>query len=245
MSETPSQAISLNDIGLRYLSALQHLSDLMVFTWASANHVTEQTYEETFRSVAGLPSTQFRFPFDTVKAEATRWWLKNSLGEVLGLSVVFLEDIRKVCGLIAFNSAKAKASGDLASLAAEVNADNGMLDIPSRFKHLKNRYGLTVPLEAELLSLADLNRCFLQTGGTLLKGATLTLQLKAIQPPAENTTEPRLGDYQHAWNSGERITLSREEHAAIFTTISVFLSTMLASVQEFAKTSGLADNSSL
>ena len=244
MSEPPSQTISLNEIGLRYLGALQHLSDLMVVTWAGARTVDAQGYEETFHSVVGLPHTEFRFPMETAREEAARWWFKNSLGDVLGLCLVFLEDIRRVCGLVVFNAAKAGASGDLVALAAEINTDSGPLDIPTRLHHLKDRYALAVPLEAELISLVALHRCFLQTGGNVPQGSPLTVRLKAIQPPAQGETEPRLADYTHAWNPGERINFSREEHAAVFTTASLFLSTMLAAVQEFAKASGLPEHPS-
>ena len=243
MSETPSQTVSLNDIGQRYIGMLQHLGDLAVFSWAGARMVNEQTYDETFHSVAGLPSTPMRLPFEAAKAESARWLLKNSLGEVLNLSLVFLEDIRKVCGLIAFNAAKASASGDLVALAAEINADNGPLDIPTRLGQLKSRYGLTIALEPEILSLVAVLRSFAQTGGILPKGASLTVQLKAVQPPAEGSAEPRLADYRRTWNAGERIGFSREEHAAVFTTASVFISSMLGAVQEFAKRSGIADAS--
>ena len=239
-----AQTISLNDIGLHYIGALQHLSDLMVFTWAGAQMVSEQAYEETFRSMAGLPSTHFRFPLETAKPEASRWWFKNSLGEVLGLCVVFLEDIRRICGLVAFNAAKAKASGDLVALAAEINSDTGPLDIPSRFAQLKKRYNLRLPLEAELLSLVALHQCFLQNAGTVTKETSLCLQLKALHPPGTGETEPKLTDYMRTWNEGERIALSREEHAAVFTTTSLFLSSTLAGVQEFAKASGLPENPS-
>ena len=239
-----SQTISLNDIGMRYIGALQHLSDLMVLIWAGARAVDEQSYEETFRSVAGLPSTQFRLPLETAREEAARWCFKNSLGEVLGLCQVFLGDIRRVCGLVDFNIAKAKASGNLAALAAEVNADTGPLDIPTRLAHLKSRYALALPLEAEMLSLVVLHHCFLQTSGTVPKGAALTLQLKSVQPPAEGGTEPRLADFSRTWKEGERIAVSREEHAAIFTTTSLFLSAMLTAVQEFAKASGFPENTS-
>lgn len=242
MSEPTSQNISLNDIGLRYLGALQHLADFMVLTWAGTRGVNEQNYDEVYRSVAGLPSSQFRFPFANAKSEAERWYLKNSLGDTLGLFLVFMEDLRKVCGIITFNVAKANAAGDLAALAAEVNADNGPQDIPTRINHLKSRYGLTIPLETEVLSLAALHRCFTHTGGMIPPGASLALRLKVIQPPAEGETQPRIGDYQRAWSAGERVSLSREEHAAIFTTASIFLNTMLQAVQEFAKASGLPDN---
>jgi len=241
MTAPSSQTVSLNDIGLRYIGALQHLSDLMVLTWAGVRNVSEETYEETFRSVAGLPSTQFRFSLDTARAEAARWWFKSSLGDVLGLCLVFLEDIRKVSGLVAFNVAKTSGGGDLAALAAEINSDNGPLDIPTRLHHLKGRYGLTIPVEAEIMSLVAAHRCFLQTGGTIPKGAKLTLQLKVVQPVA-GETNPHLTDYKQTWKAGERITISREEHAAVFTTTSVFLSGMLAAVQEYAKASGLVDN---
>ena len=244
MSEPSAQSISLNDLGMRYLSALQHLSDLMVLTWAGARAVSEQDYEETFRSLAGLPATQFRLPLETAREEAARWWLKNSLGEVLGLCLVFLEDIRRICGLITFHAAKAAASGDLAALAAEVNSDPGPLDIPTRLNRLKSRYALTLPLEAEILSLVALHRCFLQTGGTVPADAALTLQLKSVQRPAEGESAPRLTDHARTWKAGERIAVSREEHAALFTTLSVFLSATLAAVQEFAKASGLPENTS-
>lgn len=241
MSEPTSQTISLNDIGSRYLGALQHLSDFMVLTWAGARAVNEQNYEEIFHSISGLPSTSARLPFAAAQAEAQRWWLKNSLGDVLGLLLVFLEDIRKVCGVVAFNVAKSQASGDLVALAAQINADNGPLDIPTRFKNLKERYELTIPLEAELMSLAALHRCFTHAGGIVPKGATLALHLKVVQPPLQGETQPQLGDYQRTWNAGEKITLSREEHAAFFTTSSVFLNAMLHAVQQFAKSSGLPE----
>ena len=144
MSEPSPQTIRLNDIGLRYLSTLQHLSDVLVLTWAGERVVSEQGYEETFHSIAGLPSTQFRFKLETARVEAARWQFKNSLGDLTNLCLVFLEEIRKVCGLVVFNVAKAQASGDLAALAAEINADNGPLDIPTRLKQLKARYGLAL-----------------------------------------------------------------------------------------------------
>ena len=242
MSDSPTQTVSLNEMGQRYLGALQTLCDLTVLSWAGAKLVKESDYEQTFRSMAGLPSTPFRLPFETAVAEAARWGLKNCLAEVLGLCFVFLEDIRKVCGLIAFNAAKAKASGDLAALAAEVNTPFAAPDIAGRFQQLKSRYALAIPLEAELLSVVALHRQLLQNGGT--PGVPLTLHLKAVQPPVEGTAEPRLEDYQRTWQSGERVSLERQEHAAIFTTVSVFLSATLAAVQEFAKISGLPENPS-
>ncbi|XHR28061.1 MAG: hypothetical protein ACFUZC_19290 [Chthoniobacteraceae bacterium] len=242
MSDPAPQTISLNDIGRRYVGALQHLGDLMVLTWAGTRVVTEAGYEEVFRSVAGLPSTPFRLNFESARAEAARWNFKSSLGDILGLNQVFLEDIRKICGLVSFNVAKQSGNGDLASLAAEINAETGSVDIPARLKHLKERYSLSVPLEPQMQSLHALHYHFIHTGGVVPQNGAVTLQLKVIQPPAEGQKEPRLADYQRTWNPGERIAVSREEHAAVFTTVSIFLNSMLGSVQEFAKAFGLDEH---
>ncbi len=241
MTDPASRTVSLNDIGLKYIEALQRLSDTTVFAWAGSRTVSEQGYDEVFRAILGLPSTQFRLSFDNAREEADRWNLKHVVHEALGLSVVFLDDIRKLCGLITFNVARASASGDLASLAAELNSPSGPADLSGRLKQLRDRYRVAAPLEPELLSLADLGRCLFQRNGVVGEGETLLLKLKAVQPPAPGETQARLGDFERRWNSGEKVALSRQEHAAIFTTLSVFFGSMLGAVQEFAKNSGLPE----
>ncbi len=235
---SPSRTISLNDIALKYTEAIQHLSDLAVFDWAGARTVSEQGYDEMARSIPGLPVTQFRLPFEVAKEAAERSALKHSVNEALGLIAVFLEDIRKLSGLVVFNVARAKASNNLASLAAELNAAPPP-DFPGRFQQLRQRIGAEIPLEAEILSLVALARTLFHRNGVVGEGETLTLNLKVVQPPAEGETEARLANYERSWKAGEGILLSRQEHAAVFTTVSLFFNAMLGAVQEFAKSSGI------
>ena len=210
MTASVPQEISLNDIGRKYMSALQRLSDLI------------------------------RLSFQVVQQEAERWWLHHSVNEVLGLTSIFIDDIRKLCSLIEFNAARANASGDLATLAAEVNAGAVRGDLPSRLRNLKTRYNLLSPVETELLSLAAFGGCLFR-GGIVPKESVLKLQLKCVQASGQSGPQARLTDLQRAWGSDETLALTREQHAAIFTTVSVFFGAMLASVQDFAKLSGLPD----
>ena len=240
MIDQNSRTISLNDIGVKYVEALQRLSDLAVFAWAGSRTLNEQAYDEVSRSVPGLPSTQFRLSFGAAREESERWMLKQSLNEVLGLCMMLLEDVRKLCGLVEFNAAKANASGNLANLAAELNAVSGRMDLPTRLKQLKDRYNVALPVEAELRSLAELAQCLFQGNATVATPG-LTLRLKMICSPAEGETQPRLGDFERSWKAGEKVTLSRQEHAAVFTTISLLISSMLGAVQEYAKRSGLPE----
>ena len=241
MTDPNSRTISLNDIGIKYVEALQRLTDLTVFNWAGARSLNEQGYDELLRSVPGLPASQFRLSFGVAKEHAERSLLKQSVQEAVGLCLFALDDLRKLCGLAEFNAAKAKASGNLAALAAELNATPGQLDLPTRLKQLKERYQIELPIEAELRSLAELARCLVQTNGTVTT-PTLTLKLKMICAPAQGETQPRLGDFERSWKSGEIVILSRQEHAAVFTTVSVFIGVMLNAVQEFAKRAGLPED---
>lgn len=241
MTETAPRTISLNDVGLKYVQALQRITDLCVFTWAGARTVNEQGYDELGRTIPGLPSTEFRIPFNAARDEAEVWWFKNGVNEVLGLTNAFLEDIRKLCGLIAFTAAKAQANGDLAGLAAEINSTPTALDFPTRLKQLAERYAISVPMDAHLLSIVALGRILFQRNGLIGEGESLKIVLKVVQAPAQGETQPRLADYERSWKTGERVLLSRAEQAAVFTTISVFIGAMLNAVQEFAKRSGLPD----
>ena len=240
MTVTASREISLNDIGRKYMGALQRLSDLMAFTWTGAHTANAQIYDQVPQALPGLPKTEFRMAFPAVQQEAERWWLHHSVNEVLGLTLIFVDDIRKLCSLIAFNAARQNAAGDLTALAAEVNATPGRVDLGTRLKNLKKRYNIVSPFETEMLSLAAFGTCLFR-GGKVPKGSVLKVQLKCVQASGQSGPQARLTDMQRVWGSDEVLGLTREQHAAVFTTVSVFIGAMLSSVQDFAKLSGLPD----
>ena len=240
MTVTASREISLNDIGRKYMSALQRLSDLMAYAWTGAHAANAQIYDQVPKALPGLPNTEFRMAYPAVQQEAERWVLHHSINEVLGLTLLFLDDIRKLCSLIAFNVARQSSEGDLTALAAEVNTHPGRVDLGTRLKNIKKKYNIVSPFEAEMLSLGGFATCMFR-GAKVPKGSVLKLQLKCVQPSGLSGPQARLTDLQRAWGSDETLALTREQHAAIFTTVSVFFGAMLASVQDFAKLSGLPD----
>jgi len=241
--ESSTRTVSLNEIAAKYTEAIQHLSDLSVFQWAGARSVSEQGYDEIARGVPGLPVSPFRLPFEAAKVAAESSALKHSVNEALGLIAVFLEDLRKLSGLVAFNAAKNNGSSNLATLAAELNAAPPP-DFPGRLQQLRQRMGRPLPLEAEILSLVGLARTLFHRNGVVGENETLPLKLKMVQPlgepeSAQAKTEARIADYERIWKAGETVTLSRPEHAAVFTTVSLFFNSSLGALQEFAKSSGI------
>jgi len=236
-ANAPSRTISLNDLGLRYLQNIQHLSDLTAYGWAGTRTVSEQGYDDVSKGVPGLPSTKFRLPFEVVKQEADRAWLKYTLSELIGLLFLYLDDVRKVAGLVLFNAAKARGDGDLAGLAAELNKAPDQVDLPSRLKDLKERYGIATELEPHLVSLTHFGRLLIQNGGIVPKDETVRLRIRKLVPNAD--AKPTLQDWEISWKSGDRVVLNRADQAAIFTTVSLFVSATLGAVQELAKRQGL------
>lgn len=239
MSDSDTRTVSLQDIARKYSEALQHLSDLTVYLWAGSRAVSEQGYAETARSVPGLPISPFRLSLENVRDFGGRVFFKHSLNEVLSLTGIFLEDIRKLSGLIIFNAARAKGTEDLATLAAKLNTP-APADLAGRMKAVSDRLGQPVPLALELLSIIQLAGLHFQQNGEVGEGHAFELKLKRVEPPTEEGGKPGLGDYRRTWNEKERVVLSEEEHAAIFTTISIFFNATLEALQEFAKVSGLA-----
>ena len=240
MTNTATRDISLNEIGRKYMASLQRLSDLMAFTWIGTHFANQPNYDQLVKMLPGMPTTEFRMKFEAVREEAERWWLHHNVGEVIGLSTLFTDDIRKLCSLIAFNGARIKGEGDLATLAAEVNTNLGRLDLPGRLKQLKKRYNLVSPFETEMLSLHAFGVC-LHRNGLVPKGSVLKLQLKCVQPAGPSGPQARLSDMQRAWGQDERLSLTREQHAAVFTTVSVFFGAMLNAVQDYARQCGLPE----
>ena len=168
MSEPASQTISLNDIGIRYIQAIQRLSDIMVIHWAGFRTLNEQTFDELAKTIPGLPATDFRLPFEVAKAEADFTLLKQTLNEVLSLNMIFLEDVRKLAALVAFNAARANSTGDLAALAAEVNTNTSGLDMFARFAQLKEKYQIQSPFESCLASLHNVGKFLFQANGVVV-----------------------------------------------------------------------------
>jgi len=240
MTTTASRDISLAEVGRKYMSALQRLSDLMAYMWTCAHTASPQIYDQAPTALPGLPKTEFRMDFAAVREEAERWWLHHSVNELLGLTSLFLDDVRKLCSLIAFNAARLNASGDLTALAAEVNTPPSKADIASRLQHVKTRYQIVSPFEAEILSFAGFGQV-LYRGGVVPKETVVKLQLKCVQPAGQAGPQARLVEMQRSWGPEEKLLLTREQHSAVFTTMSLFLGSMLAAVQEFAHQSGLPD----
>ncbi|MDX2225482.1 MAG: hypothetical protein SFY92_00045 [Verrucomicrobiae bacterium] len=252
-----SVTISLNDIGVKYLTSLQRIYDITTFSMASARLINETNYDEFARTLQVMPNASTRMNFDRAKEEAERWLFRNSLTDALSIVIPLLEDCRTVCALARWKVSKERKDADLQKITVDDRTAFLRMTLRDKFKHLKDVFGLASELESNIESLARTRACLAQEGGKVGERATgadeedLVLRLKTVQfintPVTGQNQEVSLNvsrqfaEIEKTFKKGEAIELSKMEQAAAIITITIFVTNLLEGVQKFVKDSGAAD----
>ncbi len=252
-----SHTISLNDLGQKYLGALQRIFDTAAFIVEGARQVNERAYDDFSSAVRFLPSQQQHRGFDAAKEESERWLLKNLLADAFSVTVPFLEDIRSVAALARW---KAESPDDQEGLKRILNEDRRVflgMDLGEKFTQLQNLHGLSSQLSTQVQALAKVGHCLTARGGIvsekdLTDGGELAFTLVALQlvpmqqgggsggnPAGEAgaTIVPQFGELRRSFGVGQAIKLEKTDYLNIITTLSLFVSSMLKSLQEKVKQS--------
>ena len=250
-----THTISLNDIGQKYLGALQRVFDTAAFLVEGARQVNERTYDDFSSAVRFLPSQQQRRNFDAAKDEAERWLLRNLLSDAFSVVVPFLEDVRSVAALARW---KSETPNDQAGVQKILGDDRRAflgMDLAEKFTHLQNLHGLSSQLSSQVQALAKVGTCLTARGGVvsekdLTEGGELAFTLVALQlvpmqqgsvsgatapGDAGATIVPQFGELRRSFGVGQAIKLEKADYLNVITTLSLFVSSMLKSLQEKVK----------
>jgi len=236
-----STQISLRDMGLKYLGAVQRVFDLATTTFGGLRCQTERDYDEFGRSVRFMPSQQQRLNFDNARQAAEHWLLKQLIADGLGLLIPFLEDTRSVASLARW---KADGTNDQARLK-EIMQDERQaflrLPLEGKLQHVKEKFGLSAPNEAFIEGYMKLGQALVR-GGTVAAadttdGQTLVVKLAAVdlQAKAGETGAPsvtgRVVEVQKRFAVGEKIDFRKEEVLSLFASIAMFITGMMGALQ--------------
>jgi hypothetical protein len=245
MSEPAPQNISINlhDLANRYLGGLQRTFDLAAATVGSLRCQTERDYDEFSRLTRFMPSPATHAGFDGIRPQAEAWLLRNLLSDALGSLVPFLEDVRSVAAL-----AEWKAAGSDQAKVAKIVGDDRQaflrLGLPEKFAHLKEKFSISAANDSFIAG-------YLKFGQVLAKGGTvgdgdgnegkdlvITLTAVQLQPAAPGATQQqgRLVGVPRKFAHGEKVELKKEEVLALFTTIAVFITGIMGSLQQRVQT---------
>lgn len=243
--EPQTVQINLREMGLKYLGAVQQSFDLATATVGALRVQTERDYDEFSRSVRFMPSQQHHLNFDAVRPAAEIWLLRQLLGEALNLLVPFLEDTRSVAALARF---KADGNNDQTKLQKILGEDRQAflrLSLEDRLKLLKDGYGVTAPTDVFLTGYVKLAQA-LARGGVVAEADTtegndlvVRLTVVDIQPAPTGQTEGqvtgRLLEGQKRFPVGSKIDFRKEEVLSLFASLSIFISTMMGSLQAYVQ----------
>ena len=247
-SEPQTVQINLRDMGLKYLGAIQNTFDLATATIGALRTQTERDYDEFARSVRFMPSQQHHLSFDAVRPAADSWLLRQLVNEAIGLLVPFLEDTRSVAALARF---KAEGGTDQAKLQRILGEDRQnflRLSIEDRIKLLKEGYTISAATDVFLPGYIKLLQV-LSRGGVVAQddvndGNDFVVRLTVVdlQPAAaaegqQGQVTGRLLEVQKRFPVGARVDFRKEEVLSIFSSVAVFISGVMGSLQAFvAKT---------
>lgn len=251
--------ISLVEIANRYLEHYQRLFDISAFSLAGFRKASEQDYDELTRQLVLMPKNDARMSFEKAKDVTETWLLKHVLTEALGSVVPLLEDSRSICALCDYKIAKINDSNKLFAISNEQRQEFLRLSIKQKFDHLKQKYGITCDVQEHIESLLTITQALLSKEGILTEVEAgspdeITLKIRSVTlvqanaapnssgEPVFNLTK-KFTDNSRVVKVGDKVALTKAEQFGSLMTLSIFLSTILQGVQNYALKIGAADQS--
>lgn len=249
-STAPTQ-INLGEVVNNYLKALQRVFDVMNYTLASERLLNEQEYESFSRANRVMPSQQSRLDYEGAREETNTWLLKQTLNEVLGVLVLFLDDCRTLGTLSSWKANGGQAT-DLQKKLQEDRLAFAKMPLPAKLDHLETEFELSSPSKEHILSLFNARRVLANNGSLVTeKDATdgiLTVRLRSVQLKTNPGTKGRagvfvtseMGDLVRNFNVGDKLRLNKQEQLATILTVALFITSQAQSLKEYAQKLGVA-----
>ncbi|MEO0793813.1 MAG: hypothetical protein AAFX93_01550 [Verrucomicrobiota bacterium] len=247
-AENKSTQINLGEVVNNYLEALQRVHDVMNYSLAAERMLSEQEYENFSRANRVMPSQKSRMDYTSVKREYNTWLLKQTLNEVLGVLVLFLDDCRTISTLS--NWKAGNQQGDIQKTLQDERMEFARMDLPSKIGYLKEKHSISSPSEEHILSIYQLRRALANKGSVVsendVTGGKLTIKLRSVQLKTQPGQQgggvfvtSEVGDMVRELGVGDFAGLNKNEHLASILTVAFFITTQAQSLKEFAERLGV------
>ncbi len=250
--ECKPTTINLGEVVKNYLEALQKVYDVINYTLASERLLNEQEYEAFSRNSHVMPSQASHMDFDTAKEEMNHWLIKQTLNEILGVLVLFLDDIRTISAISKWKSEKFRSEEELQKILREDRATFLRLDLPAKIDFLKNQYKVVSQSEEHIKSLYRTRLALANRSGSVTEkeavDGKLTLKLRSVtlkSNPGQQggvLVTSEIGDLIREFEVGKKIKLAKNEHIAAILTVAFFITSQAQSLKEYAQGLGVTSS---
>lgn len=236
-------------VNARALRAYQRLLDISCFVFSGNTLASERDYQAFSASVRFAPWEKSRLTFERAKFEAERWMLRGMLTDGLRIAGDLTEACRSAAAFLAALADPGLAAEEVRKRAVAERPKFLRLGLAKRSEYLETTYGIATKLAPSMHSIADLTACLVARGGMVTKADCntpegLLLRLAAIslrpkesaatpdQPAVPAGAELRITEARKIFTPGQVIELSKEEHLTVILTFSLYVSTLVQSLQE-------------
>lgn len=246
----------------QFMTGLQHLLDLILFTFAGAELVENERYDNYSRFLSFHPAQNNRLDFQQVKNEYEKWLIRNFLGDAISYAGAFLEECKTICAIYDLGTQQILRE-QYNKIVTEEKDRFSKLGLPGKLTLLKDEYGVFSEFESNILELNKLRNCIVHRLGIVSKrdvneGDQLVVHLRALEffaknPETEEEIEINKETHVEAgwlvvakWKEecksfklGESVSLSYQEMIQAINTFYLFASSMKKSIIDFLKARGI------
>ena len=230
------QSINLNEIGQRYLAALQRTFDIAACLVAGSGAATEERYDELAKAVRFRPSAQLQRNFENASRDTRAYLVKSVIGDALAIVIPFMEDVRSFCTAATWNNAGTRDPEVLRKLLSTDRDAFLRMSLTSMMETLKRDFEVFSPLAGSVFALMKAGICIGSRGGVVSEddvtfNGVLAFSLVTLDVSAGEES-PRVAEVRHSFAVGDTVRLKDEDYLHIVSTIAMFCTSMLHSVRD-------------
>ena len=262
IDQTVKVHTNLNVLVENYLQQIQYVLDLVIFSFAGAELVTENRYNDYSRFLNFQPSKSGRMDFTRARNEYEKWLVRNFLGEGINYTQVFLEECRTICAIYSISNRQIRGHEYNKAINEEKKKYHNY-GLPKKLETLREKYSVYSDSESNILSLNKLRNCIVHRLGIVserdvTEDDQLTIRMRCLGIFAKN---PETGEeievdkktrVEKGWSIigrsheksksfklNESVSLDYNEMTHCIYTFFFFAASMKESITEFGKRLGI------
>jgi len=241
----PPKQINLQQIAQQFMVGLQRHFDMLAYTLASRQAVSEADYKHIARAPQMMPVAARHQNFEQMQAYARDLMLRQVMGDILKLSVAALNNAHFVLALVKATQANTEVSAAAQKAAQQAQKDFVAAPLDEKFNRLEQNYGIMCELEDSVTSIAMGLQALLQHGGQvqaaqLDANGELAVDYKVVSLTKElsegASPKPQLSEQRKVFREGDTIAFSDTELQLLLVSVASFADALFKSVAAYAKT---------
>lgn len=251
MSEQPQQQVlNLQTIANNFLGGLQRHYDMLSFTLAARESVSEESYKRHINATHVIPVPQAHLNFEQLQAYSRDLLVRQSLGDALNISVAFLNNIHLFLALVKAQSEYGQGEeGQRKAQESQQAFVQAPLD--EKFNKLENDYEILCEAEDTIISLGMALQALMQRNGQVSEAeldseGELGFDLKVFVPSEDGVAAVgidgvpagplgKLGEERLAFKEGEVVTFKEVQLQQMIVTVGAFMDRLLRDVSGYAQ----------